>query len=325
MILADKIIMLRKKNGCSQEELAHMLGVSRQAVSKWESAQATPELNRIIDMSQIFSVSTDFLIKDDMEDIEYIEGSDSSYFAHKLSLEEAHDYIQLRERAIRLSAIGIFLLVQAPIVLIGLDGAVEAQLITLTESAATMIGLSVLLISVATAVGLFLIAEQPLKEYEFIEKEEFEAEYGVEGMTRELQEAYQPTATRNKIIGIGMLILSPTMLLFNELKPTGTSFDEIISVILLLLVVAFAAQLLVQASSTEATYEQLLQEGSYKPEAKKKERIADSLVGSLWLLVVAIYIGYSLWTNNWQSSWIIFPVAAVLTPIIYNLVNMKNK
>ena len=68
MILADKIIQLRKKNGWSQEELAEMLKVSRQSVSKWEGAQSTPDLDRIIEMSKIFSVSTDYLIKDEHDE-----------------------------------------------------------------------------------------------------------------------------------------------------------------------------------------------------------------------------------------------------------------
>ena len=67
MILADKIINERKKNGWSQEELAQMLNVSRQSVSKWESAQAVPDLNRIIQMANIFNVSTDYLLKDEIE------------------------------------------------------------------------------------------------------------------------------------------------------------------------------------------------------------------------------------------------------------------
>ena len=61
MILADKIIDLRKKNGWSQEELAEMLGVSRQAVSKWESAQSVPDMGRVVQMSELFGVSTDYL------------------------------------------------------------------------------------------------------------------------------------------------------------------------------------------------------------------------------------------------------------------------
>ena len=48
MILADKIMDLRKKNGWSQEELAEKLNVSRQAVSKWEGAQSIPDMGRIV-------------------------------------------------------------------------------------------------------------------------------------------------------------------------------------------------------------------------------------------------------------------------------------
>ena len=64
MILADKIINERKKNGWSQEELADMLNVSRQSVSKWEGAQSVPDLQKILKMAEIFSVSTDYLLKD---------------------------------------------------------------------------------------------------------------------------------------------------------------------------------------------------------------------------------------------------------------------
>ena len=64
MILADKIITLRKKTGWSQEELAVQLGVTRQSVSKWEGAQSVPDLDKVVQMSRIFGVSTDYLLKD---------------------------------------------------------------------------------------------------------------------------------------------------------------------------------------------------------------------------------------------------------------------
>ena len=59
MILAEKISEERKKNGWSQEELAEKLSVSRQSVSKWESGQSVPDLNRILEMARIFGVTTD--------------------------------------------------------------------------------------------------------------------------------------------------------------------------------------------------------------------------------------------------------------------------
>ena len=68
MILADKIISLRKKAGWSQEELAEQLGVTRQSVSKWEGAQSVPDMDKVVQMSRLFGVTTDFLLKDEIEE-----------------------------------------------------------------------------------------------------------------------------------------------------------------------------------------------------------------------------------------------------------------
>ncbi len=83
MILADKIIRLRKKNGWSQEELAEKMNVSRQAVSKWEGAQSTPDLEKILQMSNLFGVTTDYLIKDEIEDEENSEEDNSKEKARR--------------------------------------------------------------------------------------------------------------------------------------------------------------------------------------------------------------------------------------------------
>lgn len=63
MNIADRIQNLRKSKGISQEELADKIGVSRQAVSKWESEQSMPDIEKIILMSDFFEVTTDYLLK----------------------------------------------------------------------------------------------------------------------------------------------------------------------------------------------------------------------------------------------------------------------
>ena len=63
MNIADRIQYLRKQKGYSQEELADKVGVSRQAVSKWESEQSTPDLEKVIAMSELFEVTTDYMWK----------------------------------------------------------------------------------------------------------------------------------------------------------------------------------------------------------------------------------------------------------------------
>lgn len=65
--LADKLQLLRKKNLLSQEELAEKLGISRQAVSKWESGQSLPDLNKLKAISKLYNVTIDSLVNDDNE------------------------------------------------------------------------------------------------------------------------------------------------------------------------------------------------------------------------------------------------------------------
>lgn len=66
MELNDKILKLRKTQGLSQQELANQLGVSRQSISKWELGESQPDINNIITLSDVFDVSTDYLLKDDI-------------------------------------------------------------------------------------------------------------------------------------------------------------------------------------------------------------------------------------------------------------------
>lgn len=64
MNLSEKIMLLRKKQGWSQEELANRLNISRQSISKWESSQSQPDIDKIILLSQLFQVTTDYLLLD---------------------------------------------------------------------------------------------------------------------------------------------------------------------------------------------------------------------------------------------------------------------
>ena len=78
MNIADRIQYLRKQKGYSQEELADKVGVSRQAVSKWESEQSTPDLEKVIVMSELFEVTTDYILKG-------IKGSNYKYCSNILA------------------------------------------------------------------------------------------------------------------------------------------------------------------------------------------------------------------------------------------------
>lgn len=74
-IFSEKLLELRRRGGLSQEQLADRLGVTRQSVSKWESGAAVPELSKLIALSDLFSVSVDYLVKDRLEEPESLSES----------------------------------------------------------------------------------------------------------------------------------------------------------------------------------------------------------------------------------------------------------
>lgn len=84
MKFCDKLVGLRKEKGYSQEQLASMLGVSRQAVSKWEAGVSMPDLSKILQLSEMFLVTTDYLLKDGMEERQYTKENGAESF-HELS------------------------------------------------------------------------------------------------------------------------------------------------------------------------------------------------------------------------------------------------
>lgn len=92
MFLADKIINLRKKAGWSQEELAGRLGVTRQSVSKWEGAQSVPDIEKIVQLSRLFSVTTDYLLKDELEEPEPVLVTDAGTQENPEKNIQAGDY-----------------------------------------------------------------------------------------------------------------------------------------------------------------------------------------------------------------------------------------
>ena len=160
MILADKIIDLRKKNGWSQEELASQLGVSRQSVSKWESAASIPDLDKIIRLSKIFGVTTDYLLKDSIEPEEEIETDEEDTDGEPVrtvSLEEAHTYLNTMRVTAGKIALGVSLCILSPTVLILLGGLSDHEGgYIISEAVALGVGLPLLFVLVAIAVSIFI-------------------------------------------------------------------------------------------------------------------------------------------------------------------------
>jgi len=314
MILADKIIELRKKAGMSQDELAELMDVSRQSVSKWEGAQSIPDLSKILKMSEIFGVSTDYLLKDDFEKPapEVSETVTDNKSLRSVSMEEANKFLAVNERSAFKTALGVALCILSPVP--------TTFLPELSVTLSDTLGIVFMFFMIAIAVGLFISAGADKKPFSYLTKEGIDTAYGVDGMLKEKQSRFSSSHTRDLIIGVALCILSvvPSSLI-GAMFPEN-DFLNCIGAGLLLIIVAVGVFFIVRTSSIKNGFSKLLEEDRFTREKKLREKQnIGGITGSYWLIVTAGYLAYSFITMDWARSWIVFPVAGLLTPIVYGI------
>ncbi|WP_026668358.1 helix-turn-helix domain-containing protein [Butyrivibrio sp. AE2005] len=320
MILADKIINERKKLGLSQEELADKLEVSRQAVSKWESAQSTPDLNRILMMSKIFGVSTDYLLKDEIEqagDGELTE-YEGDYSPKKLvTMETATSYIDAVERTNPFIALGVSLCIASPAVMMALS--TLSQYGRCSDNIASVGGIVILLFMVAAGVFIFITTDKDLKPFEYIEKEEIDTAYGVDGMLREKKSRLEKRKSSFIAVGVIMCILSCVPLLATSMMNSGGELTSLM-VGVLLIMVSVGVNMIIRGNAVVDACNKVLQEEDYTPSGKRLNKITGKVASIYWPIIVAVFLGVSFLTDKWETTWIIWPVAAVLFGAIAGII-----
>ena len=336
MILADKIITLRKKAGWSQEELASQLGVTRQSVSKWEGAQSVPDLDKVVQMSRLFGVSTDYLLKDELEEEEFVESEADETPLRRVTMEQAARYLALRKACAPKIALAVAMCIVSPVVIIFLAALADAGLGGISEDLAAGVGVSVILVLVAIAVGMFLSCGAKTKEFDFLEKEPFETEYGVSGMVRERRKAYEPTASRCTILGVVLCILAVVPLMLG----VGLASSDVAALLVrvapadvyaaaavdaLLLLVACGVGVLVWSGTYTGAMDQLLEEGDYTRKKKARSGVMSTVSLIYWLSVTAIFLFYTFGpkgNGQPQYSWFIWAVGGVLYAAVMGIVSL---
>lgn len=327
MILADKIINERKKNGWSQEELAEQLSVSRQSVSKWEGAQAVPDLQKIIMMADIFGVSTDYLLKDEIEekkvDSSIVEESTSTKEAIKVTLEEANEFIQLTKQNSPKIALGVSLCILSPVVLLILAGLTELEGSGVSDFVASLVGVVTLLGMVAAAVYIFIVYGTKLKKYEYMDLEDIETAYGVAGMVEEKKKDYESIHTNATALGVIMCILSSVPLIASAFF--ASDWVVVCMVALLLTIIAIAVNIFVRVNSIWDCYNKLLEFGDYSYEKKQLRKVKSRVAGIYWIVALGIYLAWSFLTTSWEYTWVVWPIAAVLYAGICSVIDAVVK
>ena len=342
MILSDKIMILRRRNGWSQEELAERLDVSRQSVSKWEMGQSVPELDKIVQLSNLFGVSSDILIRDEIELSEPAtqarQGSDSDPFAEEserktaeepvgnlLSEDDAKNLLRSARRKNLLTALGVAFCILSPILLI-------MQYLTA--------GLIALFVLVAAAVALFIAADHiwkgtPYSSYTRGDRLSADAA----AFVREKE----PAAARRFLIfdiaGVVLCILSVipllTMALRFDEKLTDRMAETCVAILLgmvacgVFLILLRGAELTVWGrfrAILDGKIPADIRDGEEPKEAREREEERRHPFHKIyWSFTTALYLAISFLTLRWDITWIIWPVAATLCGAIEAIWNFAHR
>lgn len=314
MILADKLIKLRKKSGMSQEELAEKMGVSRQAVSKWEGAQSIPDLDKILMLANLFSVTTDYLLKDNIDEEEHAKDVQDS-ISRRVGLNEANEYLESRKRASWQIALATLLCILSPVTLIVLGGLSDIPSTGIGERLMGIVGLSALFLFIICAIPMFILVGFKNAPYEFLDDGEFELEYGVNGIVSERKKEFTSTYIRWNIIGVILCIFSVVPLII-----TAFFENEIITIVALafmIITVGIAAFAFIVIHVRMGSMDRLLKENDFSEKEKNdKSKLSDAVDTVFWCLIIATYFAWSFLTGAWHISWVVFVIGGMLSPAI---------
>jgi transcriptional regulator with XRE-family HTH domain len=323
MILADKIIRLRKQLGWSQEELAEKMNVSRQSVSKWESTNSIPDLNKIIMLAEIFDVSTDFLLKDDVEAFDSLsEGKEPGVI--QVSLEQALKYVESKMDVAGLVTKGVVLCVCSVIPLFFFMAMAETNRLNITDDIATAIGVVSILILVSIGISFFIRTNHYETDIALIENESFELAYGVHSIFKEKLQKFRVTYNLRLSLGIFMFIISFVPLMVTGMFYGGSDI-VFMMLIVLLLMIATGIYIVAPVSAKYDAYNNILKDSGIETEKSRRTKRAEKLAAFYWPLLTAIFLGWSLWTMDWGVTWIVWPVGAVLFAALVGLMELFAK
>lgn len=259
MIFADKLILLRKKAGWSQEELAEQMNVTRQSVSKWEGAQSVPDLDKMIRLSELFGVSTDYLLKDEIEQAEHINSSNDIPSLKRVSMEEANAFLSVKSRTAKTIAYAAFLCILSPIALLMLGAISESTAGGLNEDIAGGIGMIILIIFVAIAAVMFISSGNKTAQFAYLEKEKFQTEYGVCETVKERKAQYKGLHTKNNIPGTCLCITALIPLFIGAIIDADNDLILIIMLSLSFLIAGVGVICFIKTGIIWASFEKLLQ------------------------------------------------------------------
>lgn len=315
MTIGEKIKKLREEQNISQEHLAKMLDVSWRLVAKWERSDAIPEIDKIVRLSEIFGVSTDVLINDDIE-LNSTEAPKKQ--KHTLSFSEVSEFIEAKSKAARFISASTFLIMLSVGIML-----IIFNLPFLQKPLGTVLGISFFIISVAISVGIYIWSYYLTARYEYINKGDFTLAYTSLSYIDDTERKNAQTYAVRNIAATIICIISVIPLISTYIIANGNYLYVTIALAVTLSISGVGISMFI-ISGVERSAIASLKETRHSQISYSK-RLEDSIESAFWTIVTAVYLLYSFKSGNWDKSWIIFVFAAAISGIISLVFSLVRK
>ena len=317
MNLVDNLQYLRKRDKLTQEELADKLGVSRQAVSKWETGEAYPETEKLMLLCDLFNVSLDGLMRSNLSEL---CGEEKKT---EISKEEYSKHFDSFSRAV---AIGVMLILIGVAVCVALAGYAT----TLKERAANAVetlGGAAVVLFVAVAVFLFVFFGMGHERF----KKENPSVNGIFG-EKEIKSFEKRFSAAMACFVSGILLAVVLLIVFFALLDSGIIGAENKDGAACYLTAAFLAALafcvggLIYFGIQHYKYniseynKQVADELNPSPRSK----LSSKLCGAVMLSATALFLVLGLVWQLWNICWVVFPVGGIICAIISTILKSRD-
>ena len=315
MSVAENIQLLRKRNGITQEQLADELGVSRQAISKWETGEAFPETDKLIALCERFGVTCDTLLRGSVA--EHTDTDRENGIPDRDAEREEKRRIDRFSRMIALGVGLILLGVSGCVLLIGFGVLYDNKLFD-------ALGGACVLLFVAVSVFLFVyggIANENDKK-EHPERRGIPAEKAKKFLRR------FPFVMAGLVAGILLLVVM-LVLCLALFADEGTKQSEFNGCVI---VAAFFAGLIVCVGGLcmlgircegYKTSGETAQKG--KENESSLQRISGAVGGAIMLTATAVFLLCGFLGNLWHPAWVVFPIGGILCGIVSTVLQCFEK
>lgn len=339
MNFTNNLHYLRKRDKVTQEDLADRLGVSRQSVSKWETGEAYPETDKLIMLCDIFGVSLDDMLRNDLannalqnenapktETATENATANSQTEASQTSAATPQDYTAHMDKFSKFIALGVFLVLLGVGVCLVLSGVGEMLWPRQQELFDVLAAVAVIFF-VAIAVFLFVVAgighDHYCKQHPEISSPYSEAQ---------LHAFEKRFAVSIASLVAGILFDVVVLVVFSSLidaKILAKGFEDaaqcfVVAAFLIVLAFLVGGMVFVGIQHSKYNVKEYNQEAQAIAKQTKSSKLKDAICSVIMLVATAVFLVFGLVCNIWHPTWVVFPIGGILCGIFSTIYEAKK-